>query len=84
MSRLTLSTPTAEPQRFEMLRKLIMGLAAALVALANGWSTVSIPYVFFCALLCISIMRAMSTIVIRISIVDAALTSGVTEKRSIE
>src|ERR1700704_5692121 len=43
MSRLTLSTATAVPHRFEMLRKLMMGLATALAPLANAWSTVLIP-----------------------------------------
>ena len=42
------------------------------------------PFVFFCALPCIIIIKAISTMVSRISMVDAALTSGVTEKRSIE
>ena len=42
------------------------------------------PFVFFWALLCIAIIMNMSTMVSRISMVDAALTSGVTEKRSIE
>ena len=42
------------------------------------------PFVFFCALPCITIIKAISTMVSRISMVDAALTSGVTEKRSIE
>src|SRR6185312_15189370 len=46
MSRLTLSTPTAEPQRFEMLRKLMMGLTVGLAALATSaiaWSTELTP-----------------------------------------
>ena len=84
MSRLTLSTATAEPHRFETLRKLMMGLTAALAPLAVAWSTVLFLYAFVCDLLCITIMTTMSTIVSRISMVDAAFTSGVTEKRSIE
>ena len=38
----------------------------------------------FCPLPCIIIISAMSTMVTKISMVDAALTSGVTEKRTIE
>src|SRR6185295_14120461 len=51
MSRLTLSTPTVVPHRFEILRKLIMGLAlasvaAALMPLASAWSTALILSLF--------------------------------------
>ena len=84
ISRLTLSTPTAEPHRFEMLRKLMMGLTPALAPSVVAWSTALVLYPLFCVLLCITIMRIMSAIVSTISMVDAALTSGVTEKRSIE
>ena len=72
------------PIACEMLRKLMMGLTAASAPLGFAWSTVLILYPFFCALPCITIIRAMSTMVSTISMVDAALTSGVTEKRSIE
>src|SRR3989304_6945645 len=45
MSRLTLSTATAEPHRFEMLRKLMMGLtSASAMSLANAWSMVPLPF----------------------------------------
>ena len=46
--------------------------------------TILIAFVFFCALPCICRPSAVSTTVTTISMVDAALTSGVTEKRSIE
>ena len=42
------------------------------------------PYHFFCPRLWITIIRAINRIVSTISMVDAALTSGVTENRNIE
>ena len=36
MSRVTLSTPTVAPHRFEILRKLMIGLAVVSTALANA------------------------------------------------
>ena len=82
MSRLTLSTPTEEPHRFETLRKLMIGLTAASVP-PVVWSTAT-PYPFFWPRLCITIITTISRMVSKMSMVDAAFTSGVTEKRSIE
>ena len=62
----------------------MIGLTAALAPLPTFWSTALILWSSSAALLCITIITTMSTIVSRISMVDAALTSGVTEKRSIE
>ena len=60
MSRLTLSTATVWPHRLEMLRKLMMGLTAASVALAPlaaAWSTILILSSSSAPLLCITIIK---------------------------
>ena len=76
MSRLTLSTATVEPQRRD---------TEADDRLDVYWLIhLTHPCGYFCPLPCIIIISAISTMVTKISMVDAALTSGVTEKRNIE
>ena len=83
-ARLTLSTADHLAEALGDVAKRMIGFSGAVAPLPAFCVHGTHPLIFFAALLCSTIMTTMSTTVITIRMVEAALTSGVTEKRTIE